>query len=79
MSHGSGTGSTSKDGPETVKAYLSLIEEHASLARKYLEEGDRDSQALRNSFRVIRESATLLISHLLKHMPEALGPLEKDE
>ncbi len=76
MPHGSGTGSTSKDGTETVKAYLSLIEEHASLARKYLEEGDRDSQALRNSFKVIREGATILISHLLKHMPEALGPLE---
>ena len=76
MSHGSGTGSTSKDGTETVKAYLSLIEEHASHARKYLEEGDRDSQALRNSFKGIREGATILISHLLKHMPEALGPLE---
>ena len=54
MSDGSGTGSTSKDGKETVKAYLSLIEEHASHARKYLEEGYLDSQAWRNSFKVIR-------------------------
>jgi hypothetical protein len=79
MSQGTGKGSTSKDGTETVKAYLRLIEEHASHARQCLEEGDRESQALRNSFKVIREGTTLLISHLLKHMPEALGPLEKDE
>ena len=82
MCHGSGTGSTSKDSTETARAYLRLIEEHSSHARQCLEEGDRDSQALRNSFRGIRESATVLISHLLKHMPEALGPLqplEEDE
>ena len=79
MSHGSGTGSTSKDSTETARAYLRLIEEHASHARQCLEGGDRESQALRNSFRVIREGANLLISHLLKQMPEALGPLEKDE
>ncbi len=79
MSQGTGKGSTSKDATETVRAYLRLIEEHASHARQCLEEGGRESQGLRNSLRIIRESATLLISHLLKHMPEALGPLEKDE
>ncbi len=79
MSDGSKTGSTSQDGAETVKALLTLIEEHASHARQQLEEGDRDSQALRNSFRVIREGATILITHLFERMPDALGPVEPPE